>query len=208
MNNRGNFNLGDEIRFIVQDAVNNKDFNRLNSDIRNVVNGALDEVRRSIGGNRGNHQTWKVNDYSQSYDQDSQTWDFNNNQQGYKNNSQEWNAQDSNKQNRKVPKADKNTVPVGKVLGSLLTVFGSIASIGFLIAIIVLSIIGYSLGINIMYKIIAFILLPCFIASMVLLLNGGRIRKRLKRFTRYITQMHDRNYCMIKDFSSITGRSI
>ncbi|MFA9378288.1 MAG: hypothetical protein ACERKZ_16325, partial [Lachnotalea sp.] len=208
MNNRGKFNLGDEIRFIVQDAVNNKDFNRLNSDIRNVVNGALDEVRRSIGGNRGNHQTWKVNEYSQSYDQDSQTWDFNNNQQGHENNSQEWNAQDSNKQNRKVPKVDKNTVPVGKVSGTLLTVFGSIGSIGFLIGIIVLSIIGYSLGINIMYKIIAFILLPCFIASMVLLLNGGRIRKRLKRFTRYITQMHDRNYCMIKDFSPITGRSI
>lgn len=226
MNNRGNFNLGDEIRFIVQDAVNNRDFNRLNHDIRNVVNGALDEVKRSIEGNRGNHQTWKVNDYNQNYDQDSQTWNFNNNQQGYQNNSQEWNAQDSNKQkyghnnmnnytnthgykqNKQVPKADKNTVPVGKVSGTLLTVFGSIGSIGFLIAIIVLTIIGYSLRINIMYNIITFILLPCFIASMVLLLNGGRIRKRLKRFTRYVIQMHDRNYCMIKDFSSITGRSI
>ena len=228
MNNRGNFNLGDEIRFIVQDAVNNRDFNRLNGDIRNVVNGALDEVRRSIGGNRGNHQTWKVNDYSQSNDQNSQSWNFNNNQQGYENNSQEWNAQDSNKQkythndmnnytktyryghkkNRQISKTDKYTVPVGKVAGILLTIFGSIGSIGFLIAMFVLAIIGYSLGINMMYNIIAFILFPGFIASTVLLSNGGRILKRLKRSKRYVTQMHDRNYCMIKDFSSTTGRSI
>jgi hypothetical protein len=231
MNNRGNFNLGDEIRFIVQDAVNNRDFNRLNHDIRNIVNGALDEVKNSLGGNRGrqepwDHQTWKVNDYSQSYDQDSQTWNFNNNQQDYEDNSKTRNARNSSKQkynkntnytytnrqrykhNRQEPKYDKDTVPVGKVLSTLLTVFGSIGSIGLLIAIIVLSIIGYSLRINTMFNIISFILLPCFITSMGLLLNGGRIRKRLKRFKRYISQLHNRNYCMINELSSVTGRSV
>nr|WP_312577010.1 5-bromo-4-chloroindolyl phosphate hydrolysis family protein [Sedimentibacter sp.] len=227
--NRGNFNLGDEIRFIVQDAVNNRDFNRLNHDIRNIVNGALDEVRNSLGGNRRdhepwNHQTWKVNDYSQSYDQNSQTWNFNNNQQWHENNSQTQNAQNSSghkynhnnmnnythrhgyKQNKQEQKSE-NTVPVGKVLGMLLTIFGSIGSIGLLIAMIVLAIIGYSLENSVMYTIIAFILLPCFIVSMTLLLNGSRIRKRLKRHKRYILQMHNRNYCMIKDLSSVTGRS-
>lgn len=52
MNNRGGLNLGDEIRNIVQDAVNSMNFNRLNHDVRNVVNGALDEVRRSVAVNR------------------------------------------------------------------------------------------------------------------------------------------------------------
>lgn len=232
MNNRGKFNLGDEIRFIVQDAVNNRDFNRLNHDIRNIVNGALDEVKDSLGVNRGyhepwNHQTWKVNDYSQSYDQDSQTWNFSNNKQGYENKSNTRNAQDSTKQkyskntdnyaythrqryknNKQISKYDKNAVPVGKVSSTLLTVFGSIGSIGLLIAIIVLSIIGFSLRINTMFNIISFILLPCFIASMTLLLSGGRIRKRLKRFKRYISQLHNRNYCMINELSSVTGRSV
>ncbi len=233
MNNRGNFNLGDEIRFIVQDAVNNRDFNRLNHDIRNIVNGALDEVRNSLGGNHGchepwNHQTWKVNDYSQSYDQDSQTWNFNNGEQWNENKSQTWNAQDSSrqkynhnnmnnytnthkrryKQNKQEYKSYKNAVPVGKVAGILLTIFGSIGSIGLLIAMIVLAIIGYSFENSVMYNIIAFILLPCFIVSMTLLLNGSRIRKRLKRHKRYILQMHNRNYCMIKEFSSVTGRSV
>lgn len=229
MKYRGNLNLGDEIRYIVQDAVSNRDFNRLNSDIRNVVNGALDEAKRSIKGNRGNHQTWKVNEYQNSNDQDSQTYNSDNNQHGHGNNPHSWNAQNSNnhrynhndvnnnftnnyknaqQQNKLVQKSSKSTVPVGKVSGILLTVFGSIGSMGFLIAIIVLAIIGFSLDINTMYNIIAFILLPCFIASMALLLSGSKIRKRLNRYKKYITQMYNRNYCMIKDFSSITGRSI
>ncbi len=199
MNNRRGLNLGDEIRNIVQDAVNNMNFNRLNYDIRNVVNGALDEVRRSISGNHSNHQTWnnrswKTDDYQYSHDSFSQPWNFNNNQRWYQ-------------KNKPVPRLDKITVPVGKVSGILLTVFGSIGSIVFLIAAITLAITGYNLGISVMYNIIAFVMLPCFIASMALLLNGGRIRKRLKRFQKYITQMHNRNYFMIKDFSSVTGRS-
>lgn len=199
MNNRGGLNLGDEIRNIVQDAVNSRDFNRLNCDIRNVVNGALDEVRRSITGNRANHQTWnhqswKADDYQDSHDRFSQTWNFNNNQRGYQ-------------ENKPVPKSDKITVPVGKVSCILLTVFGSIGSVIFLIASIVLAITGYKLGVSMMYDIITFVLLPSFAVSMALLLNGGRIRKRLKRFQRYIAQMHDSKYFMIKDFSSATGRS-
>lgn len=198
MNNRGGLNLGDEIRNIVQDAVNNMDFYRLNRDIKYVVNGALDEVRRSIAGRRVNQQTWnnqpwKVNDYQYSNNSSSQTWNFNN-QPGYQN-------------NKPVPKSDKITVSVGKVSGMLFTVFGSIGSAISLVASIVLSIIGYTLGISVMYKIITFILMPCFAASMAILLNGRRIRSRLKRFQRYIAQMHDLKYFMIKDFSSATGRS-
>jgi len=201
MNNRGNFNLGDEIRGIVQNALNNKNFNGLNHDIRNVVNGALYEVKRSIKGNPCNqgqcNPQWKVNDNSNSYDQNSKAWNFNNNEPTQK-----------YKYNRQVVRTDKINVPVGKVSGILLTVFGAISSIGFVIAMLALSIIGYSMNINILYKINLFVLLPCFIASLGLLSSGGKIRKRLKRYQRYISQMHDRNYYMIKDFSSVTGQSI
>lgn len=171
MNNRGGLNLGDEIRNIVQDAVNSRDFNRLNYDIKNVVTGALDEVRRSIAGKNANNSKWEY------------------------------------QKNKPLLRSDKTTVPIGKVSGVLFTVFGSIGSALSLVASIVLSIIGYTLSIGMMYKIITFILLPSFIASIALLLNGSRIQKRLKRFQRYIVQMHDLKYFMIKDFSSATGRS-
>lgn len=184
MNNRGKPNLGDEIINIVQDAVSNRNFNRLNNDIRNAVNYALDEVRKSTGWkntkkhNTWNNQTWKVNEYPYNYDNSSQSKNL-----------------------------KKYTVPVGQLAGTLFTIFGSVGSIGAFIASMVLSIIGYSLGLSIMYNIILFALLPLFVASMALFLNGSRIRKRIKRFKRYISQMQGRNYYMIKDFSSATGRN-
>ncbi len=229
MNNRGNFNIGDEIINIVQNAVNNRNFNMINHDIRNVVNDALFEVRRSLDFNRQNHYThddqqWKADDYQYNHNRDSQTWNWNNTQQGYDNNSHTWNSQNSSKQNytytntnnytnskgynnEPIPRTNKITVPVGKVSGTLLTVFGAIGSIGTAIAASILALIGYSSGSSIMYNIIAFILLPCFTASMVLLLNGNRIRKRLKRYQGYLTQMHGQNYCMIKDFTSVPARN-
>lgn len=201
MNNRGGLNLGDEIRNVVQDAINSRDFNRLSYDIRNIANGALDEVRRSITGNRTNHQSWNsqswnTGDYQYSHGRYSQPWSFDyDNQSGYK-------------KNKLYTRDNKFAVPVGKLSGILFTVFGSISSIMFLIASSVLAITGYKFGIRMMYDTITFVLLPCFIASMALLLNGGRIRKRLKRFWKYTAHMRDLNYFMIKDFSAATGRSI
>ncbi|MDD2493870.1 MAG: 5-bromo-4-chloroindolyl phosphate hydrolysis family protein [Tissierellia bacterium] len=177
MNNRGNSNLGDEIFNIVQDALNNGDFNRLNRNIKSVVNSALNEVRRSFNWNKGsqtwNNPTWKVNDYSYDYYRD----------------------------------LEKFTVPVGKVSGMLLTIFGSIGSVGAAIASIVLAIIGYSLNIRIMFNIISLGLLPLFIGGIVLLFNGSRIRKRLKRYQKYVATLNGRNYCMIEELSFVARRN-
>ncbi|MDD3172332.1 MAG: 5-bromo-4-chloroindolyl phosphate hydrolysis family protein [Herbinix sp.] len=233
MNNRGNLNLGDEIRFIVQDALNNRDFNRLNRDIGNVVNGALDEVRRSVERKRENHQhwnntwnnntwnhntrndtawknpSWNSNEYQQNHNKNSQTWNSNSNQYSQENNSQKNVNQNYryNYPNTAARKPMKCTVPVGQVSGTLLTVFGTIGSSASVIASIILAVIGYLVGSSALYHIIVLGLVPCFVACLILSLNGSRIRKRLKRFQRYISQMNGRNYCLIKDFSSVTGRS-
>ncbi|MBE5962807.1 MAG: hypothetical protein E7256_15760 [Lachnospiraceae bacterium] len=41
--------LGDQIRDIVEDAVNSMNFSELNQQIKRTVNGALDEVRKTVG---------------------------------------------------------------------------------------------------------------------------------------------------------------
>ncbi|WP_352419199.1 5-bromo-4-chloroindolyl phosphate hydrolysis family protein [Proteiniborus sp.] len=221
MNNRGYLNLGDEIKNIVQDAINNRNFNSLNHDIENVVKGALDEVRRSIGWKQNYHHNWKnqswnsqagkANNYQQGYEKASQTWkDQEPKQQrdNYNNINNHNNAhRQGYGQSKPVPKFTKLTVPMGRVSGTLLTVFGAIGSIAFGIAVTVLSVLGYLIGIKGVFLTIAMVLLPCFIASIILYMNGSRIRKRLKRFQRYVTQLHGRNYCLIKDFSSATGLS-
>ena len=246
MNNRGDFNIGDEIRNIVQDAVNNRDFNRLNRDIGNMVNGALDEARRSIDRSRHNHQNWNNNWNNDSRNNNTRnnntrnnnTWNNDNrNNDASKNdagsfdnrNNGTWNTKDSDRHNNKhnkgnysansansvnrgyeqkitVPKSPRYTVSVGHAAGTLFTVFGTIGCVGFSIAAIVLAGIGYLIGGSI-FNIIALGLVPCILASAILSVKGSGIRKRLKRFQRYIAQLQGRNYCLIKDLSAVTGRS-
>lgn len=177
MNNRGNVNLGDEIKNIVQDALNNKDFNQLNKDVENVVKGALEEVKKSVSLKRGNYS--------------------NVNSKSHLNNK---NLEVNNKSDLKQ---NKFTVPMGQVSGVLLTIFGSIGSIGFGIAVFVLTLLGFSLGS--LFHTIAMGLLPLFIISMILLMKGISNRKRLKRFQKYIFHLRGRDYSLIKDLSYAIG---
>lgn len=248
MNNRGNSNLGDEIRNIVQDAVNNGDFNRLNRDIGNIVNGALDEVKKSVGrgrdwqqNNRQNTSSWKVsgdpnsqntnskseeaqrnrsgNSYGSQYRkaQDAYRQNYNNNTRNYNNRSYRNNTNSGQSNtgyhntanfntNQPMERPVKYTVPVGQVAGTLLTVFGALGTTGFGIAAGVLALVGYVIGNGILFP-ISFGMLAGFFVSMVLSANGSRIRKRIKRYQRYITKMSGRTYCLIKDLSAATGRS-
>lgn len=170
MNSQNNLNLGDEIKNLVQDALKNSDFNKLNRDIGNIVKGALDEVKKS--------NTGKKVVYRQEI-----------------------------KTNKPVKRTTKHIVPVGQVSNILLTVFGTIGSTAFGIGAVVLALLGFSTGNNVLFHTIASILSIGFIISMILSMNGASIRKRLKRFQRYITQMGSRSYCTIRELSLATGQS-
>lgn len=187
MINRNNFNLGDEIKNIVQDAVNNRDFNRLSNDIGRLVNGALDEVKQSIKKSRDVNR-------SQSFDS----------RYSY-NDRREWHKAPTQVKPYKKPKQPAYTVPVGRVSGALCTVFGLIGSIGTLIAISVMGILSTVLLNSGVFLAIGTGLVPCLLLSMLLYMKGKSIRKRLQRFNRYISQLNGRSYCLIKDFSSVTG---
>lgn len=50
-------------------------------------------------------------------------------------------------------------------------------------------------------------MLPVFALNIILYLSGRSIRKRLHRFKLYISQLKGRSYCLIKDLSSVTGKS-
>ncbi|MFA5524100.1 MAG: 5-bromo-4-chloroindolyl phosphate hydrolysis family protein [Tissierellales bacterium] len=216
MNNRGNMNLGDEVKNIVQNAVSNKNFNNLNRDIENVVKGALDEVGRSIGWKQGynhnwNKQTGKTNNYQQKYEKSSTTTNKQEpNQQRYNyNNTNNYNNvyKQTYMQNKPVPKSTALTVPMGRVSGTLLTIFGAIGSGIFGIAVVILAVLGYLIGFKGVILTLSMVILPSLITSVILLMNGGRVRKRLRRFQRYIAQLHGRNYCLISDLSAATGLS-
>lgn len=69
---RRNFpDLGEEIRDIVQNAVNTMDFHQLNRDISNTVRGALDEVKNSLGTGYGRYRQDNPGGPSDNWSQDN-----------------------------------------------------------------------------------------------------------------------------------------
>lgn len=110
-------------------------------------------------------------------------------------------------QNKLKLKSNKLTVPVGKVSGVIYTILGSIGTIAFGVPITVMTILGYAIGSKVVFHSIAWGLLPLFIISIISIINGNRINKRLGRFKRYTGQLNNRYYCLIKEISSATGQS-
>lgn len=186
MSNQKNSNLGDEIKDIVQNALNNKDFNKLNQNIQNVVKSALDEANRSI------HQ---------------KNWNRNNkNTRNTRKNYSQVHRREGGKIKPSVNQS-KLAIPVGRVSGNLLTILGIIGTTIFGIGISVMLLLGlFILGKSLFFTIAA-ILSPFLILSIILLINGNITRKRLKRFQKYMLQIKGRNYCLIKDLSAATGLS-
>lgn len=207
MNRRSNSNLGDEIKDIVQNALNNKDFNRLNKDIENIVKGALDEVRKSIDWKQDKNKSWSnQNSNGQTKDNYSFTIRKERKQNSIMNshNNVQWQG---NRNSKSALKPTKFTVPMGQVSNILFTVFGAIGSTGFGIAVFVLTLLGFIFRGEAVFHTVAMGLFPLLAVSVILFMNGGRIRKRLKRFQRYIIQLRGRNYCLINELSSATGLS-
>ncbi len=225
-----NRRIGDEIKDIVQNAINTRDFHQLNRNISDTVNSALDEVHRSLF-HQSDRQNWYKPDQSapKNDNQDnSTTSDRSRNWNGqanrhYRNESrdnhrsynQKQNLSYSTGSNQNIAKYKTPTernqlfpiVPVGKVAGILLTVFGSIG-FGFTgLAIISLCIIGQITAQITFFGTIALYLLPLFVISLILFYRGSRIRSRLRRFKRYIGIFQNHTYYTLKDLSDHLSKS-
>lgn len=209
MNSNKNLNLGDEIKNIVQNALNNKDFNKLNRDVQNVVNDALDEVRKAINLKPASQNKNKTlynstqKDFQSINEKKPQT--FEETKSKYQTNN--YDRIDRLQSNRSALslRPNKYAVPVGQYSSIVLTVLGSIGSLGFGTALFVMTILGATIGS--LFQTVSVILLPFFIFSMVLLLKGNSNRKRLKRFQKYMGFIKGQDYYPIEDLSAATGLS-
>lgn len=214
--------LGDQIKNIVEDVVDTKNFERLNKDISDTVNSALWEVHNRIQGvgtkpkvqqdkekqnvaqqygrNIKENIREKVQSYEKAYKNPGKTYNY-----SEKENKTAREAVQVYKRNDLLPISKS---PAGSVAGILYTVFGAIGMgvmgcvlFGFILGAFVggmTSLVGpVSLGIT----------LPLLGASILMFLRGGHLRKRTKRFKRYIIQFNGRPYCAIKQLASHMGVS-
>ncbi len=272
MDRRNYSDLGEEIRDIVQSAVNTMDFHQLNRDIGNTVRGALDEVRHSLGTGYGGYRpnnpdgagdNWNPNNGGKDYRRDDKyRWDRENRRESrHQNRDYRWDAsyqngqanstnsknqqQSYNQQNNRTSQnpsmngsasmqgtasmqgsaytqgaayVQSNTavskqtkpfpcVPVGRVSGILLTVFGSIGLGAFGIGAAVLAIIGQVTSEWGLFGTISMGLLLFFGISWGMMAIGGRLRKRLARYRRYIGLFGGHAYYSIKELAASVGQS-
>lgn len=222
MDRRDFTDLGDEIKDIVQNAVNNRDFHQLNKDIGNTVKGALDEVRGALHAGYGGYRNIHRNTDSLNRDRRDENKSredalnsSNRTNQKYNSNvvtdykrKQQYQAYNSsaltNQTNKYVQRSKPQypQVPVGKVASILYTVFGSIGMSLFGIAAFVLALVGQLLGNLNFFGTIALSLLPFFFISIIMSARGKALRKRLQRFRRYIEIFNGVPYHSINDLSS------
>lgn len=99
----------------------------------------------------------------------------------------------------------KFTVPVGQYSGVMLMIFGGVGVTGLGIAIFVMTLLSFMFK-SLIY-VMAIVLMPLFVISMITFMAGNKIRKRLGRFKLYITSMKGKSYCQISDLSTATGLS-
>lgn len=205
-------NLGDQIKNIVEDAVDSMNFSELNQQIRNTVNGALDEVRKTVGPYQEPTRKRKSATFNSDFDfkvdhsnpqskgQAKQNPNSRSEQYPY-NKTVRWNDRKS-----KGSLARRGNV-VGSISGTVLTVFGSVGSVLFGLGALSTFLVACFTGIFVVLGPISATLFVVFLGFLVMLARGLAIRGRVKRYYEYTRILRGRSFCSIQELSDFFGKS-
>ena len=181
--------LGDQIKDMVQGAVKNMDFEKLNRDISGTVGKALDEVKSSMG---------MQSERSKEDSKQSSPYRYQRAADRY--------VRYENRRNLPKPVFGRAKGAVAGILG---TVFGGIGTFAFGMA--ELSILSASaagfIGSGITTISLA-VLSPFLLASLVILVSGIRMNRRTRRFKRYLYQIGQASFITMEELSEATGKSL
>ncbi len=200
MNKSDWYEAGEQIKNLVQDAIDHKDFSQLSDTITNVVNRTVDELQQSI---RDSFDS--VGEKSRQQ-QDKESFDRHGAAERIRRNMRE-------KQRQKEQKKEPETKPVkykrppGIVSGNVMAWTGYGMTFMFGLTLIITGMADFTMGITGMEM--AYGTLGLFFAVSFCVATGGSRRLGLaKRFRRYMQIIKDRSYCTIEELSSGTGRSL
>lgn len=200
-------NIGNDIKDIVQNALNSDEFKELNKNISETVNRAMDEVKRS-------GQYWQEQQKKQrENNQQKSKQDKINKPQPKQTVTKSYDQKRNNHlpRNNYSQKQMKNLIsksPHGRVSGVLLMVFGNIG-----IGLSLLFFLVFSFLTNVAFESLPFwglstgVLLPIFVISVLMAARGSGLRARVKRFRQYSSRLKGRNFCKVTELSEPIGRS-
>ena len=178
-------NLGDQIRDIVQDAMDSSNFRDLNRQIQHTVNGALDEVRKTVGPyqpprrERGAFTGEVQNRYT---------------------------PKNTNlKRAKEYPNTYRNK-EVGAMSGLLFTIFGAIGLGLFGLGAFICYLVGFFINFFQVLGPVAAGLGTLALGSGIMLLAGRVIRSRVKRYRMYLQLLDGRTYFSIPEVAAYLGK--
>lgn len=205
--------LGNDIKNMVQDAINSQDFSKLNQGINRAVNGAMDGLGNLLnGGHAGGH--WEIRDDGQprpgqSFSgQRNQSWA----RQGPRFNDQRINQPAVRRKNTLPPGPYKNVTGMSAA-GYIMAILGGVPAVGSAVALFVCLTVtllypAISDSVSVGLKIANSILFGSTLAFGALCLGGIKEIGIVKRFRRYVSCIRGRGYCQLEELSRSVGKPL
>lgn len=218
MENQDWSKLGDNIRNIVQDAIEAQDYNKLNQTVSDAINGAMDGVGKGFksagyaadeamrgarraadeagrsarnAAERARQNAWQTR---QRFQSDSTRKRYN--EQGF-----------SQGGKSVAPPSVFGSAGPTKAGGLALAITGFTLAGGLGIALFVLLCLTVFGGIRMGIMIAMGCILPIFIGGVIMAWKGSGMVSYAKRYRRYVDSLKGRTYCELKDLESSVGKS-
>lgn len=200
--------FGEEIKQTIQDAIDTKDYSRLNQMVSDTVNHAMDCVSAGIK-NGGWYRDPKTGQplYRNKKNTGSRSGAEN---QGYRPNQESKMSEMRNySQNRPVPVTPRYLKGTSvKIGGTFLAATGAVFGLTSVIFLIITLIGSLITAFDVVSGLIIGIFAVAFISFAVMTYVGVDMVRTMGRFRQYVSVLRDREFCDIKEIASATGRDV
>ena len=200
--------FGEEIKQTIQDAIDTKDYSRLNQMVSDTVNHAMDCVSAGIkngGWYRDPNNGQPL--YGDKKNTGSRSGAEN---QGYLTNQGSKMSEMRNySQNRPVPVTPRYLKGTSvKIGGTFLAATGAVFGLTSVIFLIITLIGSLITAFDVVSGLIIGIFAVAFISFAVMTYVGVDMVRTVGRFRQYVSVLRDREFCDIKEIASATGRDV
>lgn len=226
-------NAGEQIKKLVQDAVEQQDFSRLGETISDVVNDTVNEFQASLkenlgrggdGWRSGSRRTYRSSepyaDFKETYQSSDQRREeretggasgrYDDAERIYQSTNREAAdriRRDMQEKKKKSKNPSTQLIVPGEISGNVMKWTGYSVGGACGLAVGILGVVGLAVGLVPPVLVPAGILAIVFAGGMALGRSGSAKVKLAKRFRRYCSVLGDRTYCLVEELAAAAGQS-
>ena len=200
--------FGEEIKQTIQDAIDTKDYSRLNQMVSDTVNHAMDCVSAGIK-NGGWYRDPKTGQPLYGNKKNTGSRSGAENQRYRPNQGPKMSEMRNYSQNHPVPVTPRYLKGTSvKIGGTFLAATGAVFGLTSVIFLIITLIGSVITAFDVVSGLIIGIFAVAFISFAVMTYVGVDMVRTVGRFRQYVSVLRDREFCDIKEIASATGRDV